>query len=122
MNKKVCFKYRGKKMCVNAFVCDSVWKKFLGLMFCRREKAFAQVFEFSKPTRVRIHSFFVFLDFIAIWINPNGKIVDLKVVKSWKFFVSSKKPFNKLIEIPINSRYFQITKSLVGKNRLSRRS
>ena len=40
--------------------------KFSGLMFCRREKADSLIFEFKKPTRISIHSFFVFFPFVVL--------------------------------------------------------
>lgn len=92
--------------------CNSFFSKICGLMFCGRENARALLFEFNKPTKMRIHSMFVFFDFIAIWLDSDGKVVDLKVIKPWKFSVRSKEKFVRLIEIPINRRYSELVSSL----------
>ena len=88
-----------------------------GLMFSRREKANALLFSFDKPTKMLIHSFFVFFPFIAVWMDNKNKVIDLRVVKSFFPSVSCKKPYYKLLEIPINRRYFKIVKSLVGEKK-----
>lgn len=86
--------------------------KFSGLMFKEREKARALLFEFKKPTKIKIHSFFVFFPFIAIWLDEKNKIVDFRVVKPFNLAVSSKKLFKRLVEIPINERYRDLIKLL----------
>ena len=87
---------------------------FRGLMFRRRKNAKALLFEFEKPTNLKIHSFFVFFPFLAIWIDEKNKILKKKIVKPWEIYVSPSVKFKKLIEIPINSLYRNILKVLVG--------
>ena len=76
-----------------------------GLMFRRREKALALLFEFRKPVQMAIHSFFVFFPFWAVWLDDKNKIVEEKIVKSWIFRIAPKRKFSKLIEIPLNKKY-----------------
>ena len=113
MKKRIGFLYKGKKFLVDAVICNS-FGKFLGLMFKEKEKSHALLFDFKKPTKIKIHSLFVFFPFVAIWLDEKNKIVDLKVVKPFTFSVFSKKSFKKLIEIPLNRRYENIIKLLVG--------
>jgi len=88
--------------------------KFSGLMFCRREKADSLIFEFKKPTKMKIHSYFVFFPFLAIWLNKDDEILALKEVKTFKINIGIKKSYSKLIEIPINEKYKKIIELLVG--------
>lgn len=78
--------------------------KVVGLMFCRREKADSLLFEFKKPTKMKIHSYFVFFPFLAIWLDNKNNILDLREIKSFKTSTGIKKPYSKLIEIPINNK------------------
>lgn len=88
--------------------------KAIGLMFSRREKAKILLFEFRKPVKMRIHSFFVFYKFIALWLDKKNNVVDWIVVKPFSPSVSSKKPFYKLVEIPINEKYSPLCRVIVG--------
>ena len=78
--------------------------KVVGLMFCRREKADSLLFEFKKPTKMKIHSHFVFFPFLAIWLNDDNEILALKEVKPFKINIGIRKSFSKLVEIPINNK------------------
>jgi len=71
----------------------------LGLMF-RTRKTRPLIFEFSKNTRMPIHSFFVFFPFHAVWLDKNNKIIEQRKAKPFTFCVRPKKPFRRLIEIP----------------------
>ena len=107
------FNYKGKKISLNVVRCSWIGR-IIGLMFSRREGALALLFDFGKPTRNPIHSMFVFFPFVGIWIDENGKVVDLRVVKPWKLSILPTEKFVKLIEIPINKRYMGLVSSLVG--------
>jgi len=108
MEKEIGFDFKGEKINLKVKVCNS-FEKFIGLMFSRREKAKALLlFDFKKPHRMKIHSLFVFFLFFAVWLDDRNKVMELKLVKPWKFLVLPKKPFFKLIEIPINHRYKNI--------------
>ena len=83
-----------------------------GLMFRSRGKSPALSFEFSRPTNMKIHSFFVFFPFLAVWLDENNKIIEKKVIKPFQSIVGITKKFTKLIEIPINDRYSKIINQL----------
>jgi len=102
--KHVSFKYKGKKISTDVEVCGFFGKIF-GLMFKSREGANALLFDFKKPTRISIHSFFVFFPFIAVWLDKKGKVLEIKKITPFASPVSPKKNFHKLIEIPSNTRY-----------------
>src|SRR3989344_2241091 len=99
--EKVFFSYRGKKFNFDAKVCGFFGKIF-GLMFKSKENASALLFEFKKPTTIRIHSLFVFFPFVAVWLGKKGKVIEIKKVSPFTLSVSPKKSFYKLLEIPIN--------------------
>ena len=93
------------------------FNKIKGLMFSRRKKADVLLFAFDKPTKMAIHSFFVFFPFIAVWLDDKNKVIDMKVVKPFSPSVSCKKFYYKLVEIPVNRRYSKIVKFLVGEKK-----
>lgn len=111
--KNVSFRFKGRKISVAAKECRGI-RKFIGLMFKQGQKANALIFSFEKPVRIKIHSFFVFFPFLAVWLDDRNNVVDLKSVKPFSLIISSKKRFSKLIEIPINNRYSKEIKLLVG--------
>lgn len=85
-----------------------------GLMFKSRETE-SLLFEFPKPVNHAIHSLFVFFPFLAVWLNKNNKIIEARIIQSFNLSVKPKKLFNKLIEIPLNSRNLPTIKNIVGK-------
>lgn len=82
-----------------------------GLMFCRREKTEALLFD---KKNIKIHSLFVFFPFLAVWLDDKNEIVEKKIVRPFRFFVSSGKSSFKLLEIPMSRKYSKIIKLLVG--------
>jgi len=104
INKKV-IEIKNPKLC-NRF------ERFLGLMFTQRKKARTLLFDFKKPMKIAIHSYFVFFPFIALWLDDKNEIIELKVVHPFNLLVLPKKSFTKLIEIPINKKYEEIIEAL----------
>ncbi len=91
--------------------------KFSGLMFKTKETE-NLLFEFSYSNFPRIHSFFVFFDFLAVWLDENNKAVDFEIVKPFTFSVSPKLPSRKLIEIPLNEKNSRTIELFVGKRKI----
>lgn len=83
---------------IEAELCDTILSRARGLMFRKKPKVL--LFEFKKPARKSIHSFFC-KPFHAIWLR-NGKIIDEKIVKPFSFY-KSKKPVTHLVEIPLQN-------------------
>lgn len=77
----------------------------IGLMFKKKESCPAMLFEFKEPNKMLIHSLFVFFKFGAIWLDDKNHMVDKRIVKPFRLSISSKKPFSKLVEIPLNTEY-----------------
>jgi len=111
IKQKNTLKGTSKKITLDVEKCN-LFGMFRGLMFRRREKVEALLFDFETPRRAAIHSLFVFFPFVAIWLDEDNKILEIKKVFPWKFFVFPKMNFCKLIEIPINERYRKILKFL----------
>jgi len=109
-------KIKGKEIEVQK--CNTLFSKIRGLMFRDKEKAPAiLLFDFKKPRRLKIHSFFCH-KFFAVWLDEKNKIIDMKVVKPWRLSISSRKQYSKLVEIPINKRYKEIIQILVGTRKV----
>lgn len=108
------FKYKNRDLNLEVHVC-SFFERFSGLMFTRREKARALLFDFGKLVDWGFHSLFVFFPFVAIWFDEKDRIIVIKVVRPFRFHFSPKRNFQKVIEIPINKKYKKIVESIVGK-------
>ena len=111
MDKKVKLNFKGKKFELVLKVCN-FFERFIGLMFSRREKAKALLFDFKKPSKIKIHSWFVFFPFVAVWLDDKNEVVDLKIVRTFNFGISPNKSFSKLIEIPVNKKYYPVVNLL----------
>ena len=111
--------FRNKKIKINVKKVSRVGKS-IGLMFSSRKRAKALLFGFKNPKKTSIHSFFVFFSFLAVWLDKKNKVVDLKRVSPFRFHVSSRKSYSRLLEIPFNNRYKRILKILVGGKDLKR--
>jgi uncharacterized membrane protein (UPF0127 family) len=118
MKKELLIGYKGKKIKIAVWNCN-FFKKFSGLMFSNKDKAEILLFDFKIKQTISIHSFFVFYDFLAVWLDDKNKVIDLKKVKPFQFCVSPKKTCFKLVEIPINSKNKKIISKFLPKNYFS---
>lgn len=117
MTMKSTISLNSKKIKIQNLKKLSELGKIRGLMFRRREKANALLFEFKKPTRIKLHSWFVFFPFFAIWLDNQGRIIKKRIVHPWEAFIGPEKPFSKLIEIPINGFYRREIAKLSGSQK-----
>jgi uncharacterized membrane protein (UPF0127 family) len=76
-------------------------RKIFGLMFLGK-KTSNLLFVFDKDVNINFHSFFVFFDFLILWLDSYNNVIDYEVVKPFRFSVKCGKKFRKVIEIPIN--------------------
>lgn len=104
--KKLRIKLRGKNIELDLKEMRGI-NKFLGLMVYRKSNL---IFQF-KEGKKEIHSLFC-PGFIAIWLN-GGKIVDINLVKPWKFSIKPEEDYNQLIEIPVNNSNSEIVNYLM---------
>ena len=106
--------YRKKGISVSARKVGSLGM-LRGLMF-RSENTESLLFESSGT----IHSWFVFFFFLAVFLDNKNKVVDVRIVKPFRFKVKSGKKYKKILEVPINDSNSKIVRALVGKKGLNR--
>ena len=103
-HKTIGLNYKGKKILMNVLECN-MFEMGRGLMFRGKKNARALLFDLKKPVRKAIHSFFVFFPFIAVWLDDKDKVIEIKLVKWFKPYIVPKRPWKKLIEVPVNKKY-----------------
>ena len=108
--------YKNKKIKISVKKVSSLGK-ITGLMF-RKKITENLLFSFGKKTSLKIHSFFVFFNFLAVWLDEKNRVIDFKIIKPFTLAVTSKKPFRRLIEIPINKKSKKILDFFVGRGKV----
>ncbi len=108
MKQKVGLSFEGKKISLEVKRVG-FFGKIIGLMFSRRDSD-ALLFNFSRPTRIAIHSIFVFNPFLAVWTDEDFNVVDYKLVRPFCLSVKPKNNFVNLIEIPFSKKYSFVLK------------
>ena len=98
---------KGNEIIIEDIKRCGLFRRMIGLMFSRRERANALLFDFGE-NRVGIHSFFVFFPFLAIWLDKKNRVVDYKIIYPFTLFITSNKKFSRLIEVPLNKKYKEI--------------
>lgn len=111
--KRISFIYKGKKFNINAIDCNHIGKIF-GLMFRSRRMARALLFSFEKPTKIKIHSLFVFFPFLVLWLDKKNIVIKIRIVNPFNLSISPKKYFRKIIEIPFNKNYKKLINTLTS--------
>lgn len=118
MTGEICLRYKNnsvsKKIKLKARKLSSLGM-IKGLMFSSGKRAESLLFDFPYYRRWRIHSFFVFFSFFAVYMDENNNISEIKKVKPFKISVSPQKKFKKLLEVPFFSEDFKKIKGLVDK-------
>ena len=110
--KKIGLNYKSKKIIVNVEECGAL-ERIKGLMFISKKNAKALLlFNSKRQTRLRIHSFFVFFPFLALWLDDKDNVLEKRIVRPFTFSVRPKNSFNKLVEIPLNGRYEEVNETL----------
>jgi uncharacterized membrane protein (UPF0127 family) len=97
--KKFNYYRKNNKVTLKVEVCDTIWKKFSGLMF--RKNSPPLLFTFKKEKNLSIHSFFC-RPFKAIWLDEKFKITKEKEIFNWGPNFSGKGKY--LLELPIHRR------------------
>lgn len=92
--------------------CENLASQIQGLMF--RKHSPSLLFIFKKPKKIAIHSYFC-KPFIGIWLLDD-KIIDKKLVEPNAFSVKPKGKFNKLLEIPSNTKEFDKILQILDDN------
>jgi len=94
---KIGLLIKGKKKIIECEECKSFFSKARGLMFRKNPKPL--IFNFKKPTKMVIHSFFC-KPFIAVWLKK-GKVIERKKVKPFSFSVRPREKYDCLVELPL---------------------
>ncbi len=86
---------------LNIKVAKSILEKARGLMF-RRKVDYALLIPFiGEPRKTTIHSFFVFFDFHAVFLDEEKRVVDIKKnISPFKGGITPDKPAKYVLEIP----------------------
>jgi uncharacterized membrane protein (UPF0127 family) len=108
------FNYNGKNIELKVLKVPW-WFEGIGLMFSRRKKAKALIFDLKKEVKMKIHSLFVFFPFLSIWLDGNKKVIEVKKITPFNFSILPSRKFRYLIEIPINKDYDEVLKIIDGK-------
>ncbi len=114
--KKIEIKLKNKKICLDIFECG-FFELARGLMFRRREKAPALLFDIDNLSGEALTGLFVFFPFYVLWLDEKNNVSEIKFVKPFTFYVNSKKPFSKIVEIPVSKKYSKIIKILVDNKK-----
>ncbi len=112
--KNFSFNFKNKKFKIPVKKL-SWFEKGIGLMFSSGKKAKILLFEFQKPTKMSFTSLFVFFPFLIIWLDNKNNVLDFRKVKPFTFHIPSRKPCRKVLEIPFNDKYKEITKMLCSR-------
>jgi uncharacterized membrane protein (UPF0127 family) len=85
-----------------------------GLMFHTSDTQ-TLLFDFFKPSRVAITSWFVFFPFLAVWLDEHNRVIETRIVKPFILSFKPIHPAKTLIEIPINRKNRKLIRFFVGK-------
>ena len=91
----------------------SFFTQFIGLMFSRRRTPI-RLFSYSSDRRVPIHSWFVFYNFLIVWLDHRNRVIEWRVVKPFTSCVLPKKKCCAFLEIPLDDKYNGEIKFVVG--------
>lgn len=108
MQEEIYIKFSGRAIKLNVRRTNS-FTEFTGLMFKNRNTE-NLLFEFGKNVRIGIHSFFVFFEFLAVWMDENNNVLEYKIVRPFSPLIRPRKHFRKFAEIPLNGKNKKIIK------------
>jgi len=91
----------------NCEIADNILKQIIGLMFNWKNERNI-LFKFDKEGNHPIHSFFVFQNFVALYLDKNKKIIQINKVKPFTKWIESKKPARYLFETTNKKIKFKI--------------
>ncbi|MGB9724164.1 MAG: DUF192 domain-containing protein [Chloroflexia bacterium] len=83
--------------------CDTVLRRFRGLMF-RRPLGEDEVYLFILPQESRldaaIHMFFVFFPIAVVWLDGRYRVVDQALARPWRPWYAPRRPARYFLEGP----------------------
>jgi uncharacterized membrane protein (UPF0127 family) len=98
---KILNKTKNSIISENPLLADNFLSRLRGLMFrLRFPRTMLFVFPETSPKRNAIHSFFVFFEFDAVYLDEGKKVVDIyEKVKPFTPYIEPKKPAKYLLEL-----------------------
>ncbi|MBI5149079.1 DUF192 domain-containing protein [Candidatus Pacearchaeota archaeon] len=99
MYRVITLTINGKRQKIKAKICNSLFSRIKGLMFCSKNNAKSLLFVFSREQQINLHMFFVFFPIYVIWFNKNMKKVAIQKLKPFQFSKTYKAKY--VLEIPI---------------------
>lgn len=111
--ERIIINYEGRNVKVGV-VSAGFFRKGLGLMF-RTRNTDNLLFEFGGNVRRGLTSWFVFFDFLVLWLDEKNRVIDKKIVKPFEFYIGIKCKFRRIVEVPINRNNKEILGFFVGK-------
>ncbi|MBU2576252.1 MAG: DUF192 domain-containing protein [Nanoarchaeota archaeon] len=93
--KKITYLVKGKEKKIEVKICDTLLKKFQGLMF--RKNSPPLLFVFNKEKKLSIHSIFC-KPFTAIWLDNKMHATQVLEINDWRTNIVGKGRY--LLEIP----------------------
>jgi uncharacterized membrane protein (UPF0127 family) len=96
--REITYFVDGEKKIIKAEICDTLIKKFVGLMF--RKKSLPLLFIFNKNKTLSIDSFFC-RPFRAIWLDDKFQATKIIDVETWRLYISGHGKY--LLEIPFTT-------------------
>lgn len=91
-----------KRHFANLEICDSFWKRFMGLMFRKKlGNGNALLFILPKESRMEssIHMMFVFFPIDVLWLDKNFKVIDKRLnIKPFSFNHTPKESAKYVVE------------------------
>ncbi|MGC8838798.1 MAG: DUF192 domain-containing protein [Anaerolineae bacterium] len=92
---------RGTLLARRVEVCDTFWTRSRGLMFRRAlDEDEALWFQLDRPGRwtAAIHMFFVFFPIGVVWLDREGRVVDMALAKPFRPWYAPARPAAVFIE------------------------
>lgn len=114
--EKISVKFEGKTRRFEVETA-SEFGKATGLMF-RISTTSPLLFGFKNKTNLAIHSFFVFFPFLAVWLDKEFNVTEMKKVNPFSFHIKPKEKYFYLLEIPFNLKYRKTLEFFFQKNKL----
>jgi hypothetical protein len=106
-SKILTFKYNNHEIKLNCNLLTDPSSQGIGLMFKSYSKAKISAFIFDPARKVEITTFFCFFPILILFFKGK-KLVDFKVVKTFKTSISSKFEVDNIVEIPLKKGEFEI--------------
>lgn len=108
------FRYKNRDFNIDVKRLSGIKNFTSGLMFVKKDRAKALLFDFEKVSKFSFTSLFVFFPFLMLWLDEGNNVLKIKKINPFIWKIPSVKAYYKVLEIPFNKRYKDIIQNLVG--------